>query len=81
MSGKKTGHLFSEIVRPPCIYSIHINFLCHLVKMAHKVHIGQQFDICSAFENGIVRYQSAESIKFFTRSSQSLETAQKVFQC
>ena len=31
--------------------------------MAHKVHVGQQFDDFSALEKAIVRYQNAECVK------------------
>ena len=43
--------------------------------MAHKFHLGQQFDDFSVLENAIVRYKNAESVKFFTRSLRKIENA------
>ena len=37
--------------------------------MAHKVHIGQQFDDFSAFESAISQYQNNENVQFFKRDS------------
>ena len=45
--------------------------------MAHKVHVGQQFDDFSSLENAVDRYQNAECVKFFTRSSRNFEQAQR----
>ena len=50
-------------------------FPCHFVTMAHKVHIGQQFDDFSAFESAISQYQNNENVQFFKRDSRSLEAA------
>ena len=44
--------------------------------MAHKVHIGQQFDDFLAFESFIERYQYNECVQFFRRDSQRVEKAQ-----
>ena len=35
--------------------------------MAHKVHIGQQFEDFLAFEGAIQKYQDAEKVQFFMR--------------
>ena len=43
--------------------------------MAHKVHIGQQFDNFLAFESFIERYQYNECVQFFRRDSRTVEKA------
>ena len=42
--------------------------------MAHKVHIGQQFEDFLASEIAIQKYQDVENVQFF-KDSQSLKAA------
>ena len=50
---------FSERTSNPVLY--------HTVKMAHGIHIGQEFEDYQAFESAIECYQSAESWQFYKR--------------